>query len=70
MRRVMSTKKGKAKPKCMEKPLDWSGVSVKTLCPKCGSGQGDLYQVVDRGRVLKTRWWYCDDCGHEEKVVG
>jgi NADH pyrophosphatase NudC (nudix superfamily) len=24
------------RPKCMEKPLDWK-VSVKNICPKCGS---------------------------------
>jgi len=63
--------KGKAKPKCMEKPLDWN-VATKNLCPKCGS---EMASCVYPDGSYSTE---CPNCGygeqhesgHEEKVGG
>lgn len=52
--------------KCMEKPLDWSGVPVKNICPKCGSEMESPW-TDEGGGYIDNRVLRCQ-CGHEEKV--
>jgi len=51
------------RPKCMEKPLDWSGVPVVHICPKCGSEMEEWFLGNPNAHA-------CMVCGHEEKVGG
>ena len=37
-------------------------------CPKCGSGQGDLYIPIDQGRLTGDAYQYCDECGYDKKI--
>jgi predicted nucleic-acid-binding Zn-ribbon protein len=37
-------------------------------CPKCGSGQGDIFIPIDKGALAKEVYQYCDECGYEEEL--
>jgi len=63
------------RPECMEKPLDWSGVPVTHICPKCGSEMEANYPIDATHYRYDCPNFYC---GHwqvikdirEEKVGG
>ena len=46
------------RPKCMEKPLDWSGVPIVHICPKCGSEMNK-----------DDEHWYCQNIFDEPLLI-
>jgi DNA-directed RNA polymerase subunit M/transcription elongation factor TFIIS len=46
--------------------VDTTGLQRVRYCPKCGN---EMFRdpTSDDGKVYYDIWW-CQDCGHEEKV--